>query len=382
MAKRDAYEILGISRDADEQEIKQAYYRLAKQHHPDKNPDNSEEATERFKEIQSAYEVLKNPQSRANYDQFGWEGVKGMGAGGFGTGAGFGFGSFEDIVEEIFGAHSIFDDVFGSFGTRTRRRSGVRQGNDLRQDIEITLEDAVNGKDMFIEVPTLQECPACHGSGAKSGSSPQTCSLCDGRGQIQQRSGFFFTSRTCPRCGGEGIIISDPCDTCRGNGRIPHTSRLKINIPPGASDNLVLQYAGAGEAGVKGGPPGDLHVVVHVKKHPIFDRHGDDLICEIDIAFTQAVLGAEVQVPMIGGKAMITIPPGTPNGKVFSLRSKGVPHLRGRGTGDQFVKVNVEVPTRLTPEEEKLLRELAEIRDESVAPPDKSFFSKVKDAFS
>ena len=375
--KRDAYEILGISRNADEKEIKQAYYRLAKEHHPDKNPDNREEATEKFKEIQSAYEALKDPQKRARYDQFGWGGFEGTG---FSPGAGFGFGSFEDIVEEIFGSHSIFDDFFGT--TRTRRRAGPRPGNDLRQDVEITLEDAANGREMVIEVPTLQVCPSCHGSGAKAGSSPQTCLLCNGRGQVQQRSGFFVTSRTCPRCEGEGVIISDPCDTCRGQGRTPYTSKLSINIPPGTQDGLVLRYAGAGEAGIKGGPPGALHIVVHIKEHPIFQRRGDDLICEVPIAFTQAILGAEIEVPIIGGKAKFSIPPGTQSGKVFSLRGRGISHLRGHGAGDQFVKIIVQTPTRLTDREENLIRELAEVRGEKVAPPGKSLFEKVKDAFS
>ncbi|MFC1718923.1 molecular chaperone DnaJ [Candidatus Poribacteria bacterium] len=378
MANRDAYEVLGIGRDADDQEIKQAYYRLAKENHPDKNPDNKEEATEKFKEIQASYEALKDPESRARYNQFGWEGMNN--AGGFGAGAGFGgFGSFEDIVEEIFGGHSIFDDFFG--GGR-RRRSGPRPGNDLRQDIEIALEDAVNGKKINIQVPTLQVCSSCHGSGAKSGSAPQTCPQCGGRGQIQQRSGFFITNRTCPRCGGEGAIITDPCDSCRGQGRLPHTSELEIDIPPGANDRLILRYSGAGEAGIKGGPPGDLHVVVHVKDHPVFDRRGDDLVCETTIAFTQATLGATIEVPTIGGKAEMNIPPGTQSGRIFSLRGMGVPHLRGRGTGDQFVRVIVEVPTNLTSEQEKLIRELAEARDEEVDAPEKGFLGKVKDAFS
>ena len=379
MAKRDAYEVLGVGKNADEKEIKQAYYRLAKQYHPDKNPDNKEEATEKFKEIQSAYEVLKDPQSRSNYDRFGWEGVKAQQ--GFGAGAGgFGFGSFEDIVEEIFGGGgSIFDDFFGN---RPRRRSGPRPGNDLRKDIEITLEDAVKGKEMNIEVPTLQVCSTCHGSGTKSGKTPETCSMCNGQGQVQQRSGFFITSRTCPRCGGEGVIITDPCEECEGHGRLHHTSKLSINIPPGASDGLVLRYSGAGEAGIKGGPPGDLHVVVHVKEHPIFQRRGDDLVCDITISFTQAALGAKVQVPIIDGKADLTILPGTQNDRVFSLRGRGVPHLRGRGAGDQFVRVTVEVPTKLSSKEDELLRKLAEIRNEKVAPPDKSLFDKVKDVLS
>jgi molecular chaperone DnaJ len=375
--KKDAYEVLGVSRGADEQELKQAYYRLAKEHHPDKNPDNREEATEKFKEIQEAYETLKDPQKRAAYDRFGWDGLQGTG---FSPGAGFGFGSFEDIVEEIFGSHSIFDDFFGT--TRTRRRAGPRPGNDLRQDIEITLEDVVKGKGMTTEVPTLKVCPSCHGSGARAGSSPQTCPTCGGRGQVQQRSGFFITSRTCPRCGGEGVIISDPCDTCRGQTRVPHTSRLSIDIPPGVEDGRGLRFAGAGEAGIKGGPSGDLYVVIHVKDHPIFQRRGDDLICEVPIAFTQAALGAEIEVPIIGGRAKMNVPPGTQSGKVFSLRGRGVPHFRGRGTGDQFVRVIVQVPTKLTDKEDSLIRELAETRGEKVAPRDKSLFEKVKDAFT
>ena len=378
MAKRDAYEVLGVSRDASDQEIKQSYYRLAKEHHPDKNPDDREKATERFKEIQAAYEALKDPESRSSYNQFGWEGMDG--ARGFNPGAGFGFGSFEDIVEEIFGGGgSVFGDLFGN---RTRRRAGPRPGDDLRQDIEITLEEAVSGKEMNLEAPTLQGCPSCHGSGAKAGSSPQMCQHCGGRGQIQQRSGFFVTSRTCPICNGEGMIITDPCDVCNGQGRVPHTSTLAIKIPPGAQDGLILRYSGAGEAGIKGGPPGDLHIVVHVKEHPVFQRRGDDLICEINIAFTQATLGAKVEAPIIDGKIELAIPPGTQSGKVFSLRGRGVPRLRGRGAGDQFVRVIIETPDRLTSKEESLLREFAESRGEEVAPPERGFFGKVKDAFS
>ena len=377
MAKRDAYEVLGTKRDDSDQEIKQAYYRLAKEHHPDKNPDNREEATEKFKEIQAAYEALKDPDSRARYNQFGWDGMDG--SRGFSPGADFGFGSFEDIVEEIFGGGSVFGDFFGG---RPRRRGGPRPGNDLRQDIEITLEDAVSGREINIEVPTLRVCPTCHGNGSQAGSSPETCSQCGGRGQVQQRSGFFVTSRTCPRCSGEGVIITDPCDRCRGQGRVSHTSRLAINIPPGAQDGLILRYSGAGEAGIKGGPPGDLHIVVHVKEHPVFQRRNDDLVCETNIAFTQATLGADIEVPIIDGKVKLAIPPGTQSGKVFCLRGNGVPHLRGRGNGDQFVRVIVETPTKLTPQEESLLRELAESRNEEVTAPDKGFFEKVKDAFS
>lgn len=377
MAKRDAYEVLGISKDADDQEIKQAYYRLAKEHHPDKNPGDREEATERFKEIQAAYEALKDPQSRARYNQFGWEEMNGTG--GFGANAGFGFGSFEDIVEEIFNSGNIFGDLFGG---RTRRRAGPRRGNDLRHDIEITLEEAVNGKEVSIEVPTLQTCSACRGSGAKDGSSPQICPQCDGRGQIQQRSGFFVTSRTCPRCNGEGAIISEPCDSCNGQGRVPHTSKLVVHIPLGASDGLILRSVGAGEAGIKGGPPGDLHIVVHVREHPIFQRRGDDLVCETTVAFTQAALGTKIEVPIIGGKAELIIPPGTQSGKVFAMRGRGVPHHRGRGTGDQFVRVIVETPMELTPDQEDLIRKLAEARGENISLLDKGFFGKVKDAFT
>ena len=379
MPKRDAYEILGIGKNADEKEIKQAYYKLAKEHHPDKNPNNKEEATEKFKEIQSAYEVLKEPQSREKYDQFGWDGMDG--AWGFDPrNAGFGFGSFEDIVEEIFGRHSIFDDFLGG---RTRRRSSARSGDDLRRDVEITLEEAVSGKKMTIEVPTLQVCSTCHGSGANPGSSPRTCPTCSGRGQVQQRAGFFITSRPCPTCRGEGVVISDPCDTCRGQGRVPRISELLIEILPGAYDGLILRYSGAGEAGIKGGPPGDLHIVIHVREHPIFQRHGDDLICEVNIAYTQAALGAEIDIPIINGKATMNIPSGTQSGKVFSLRGKGVPHLRGRrGAGDQLVRIIVDVPTKLTSREEDLLREVAKIRGEKVALPEKGFFKKVKETFT
>lgn len=380
MAKKDPYDVLEVSKDADESEIKKAYYRLAKEHHPDKNPDRHEEATEKFKEIQEAYEVLKDPNKRANYDRFGWNGVDNSGFGFNSGGSGFGFGSFEDIVEEIFGSSGgIFGDIFGS---RTRRKGGPRPGNDLRKDIEITLEDAVNGKEMVIEFPSLKVCDSCNGTGAKSGSSPQTCPTCGGQGQVRQGGGFFTTVYTCPRCQGEGVIVSDPCDTCNGNGRIQHKTKLSINIPAGAMDGLILRYSGAGEAGIKGGPPGDLHVVVHVKAHHIFQRQDDNLIYETTIAFTQAALGAEIDIPIIGGSDNLTIPSGTQNGKVFMVRGKGVPHLRGRGNGDLFVKVNVEVPKDLSEKEEHLLRELAKLRNEKVASPDKSLFEKVKNVFT
>lgn len=378
MAKKDPYEVLGVSRDADENEIKRAYYRLAKEHHPDKNPDRREEATEKFKEIQEAYEVLKDPHKRSNYDRFGWSGVEGNI---FGSGSsGFGFGSFEDIVNDLFGSGSIFDDIFG---TRTTRRSGPKRGNDLRKDIEISLEDAVYGKEMTIEVPTMKVCEACRGSGTRSGSAPTICPTCNGQGQVHQRSGFFVTSYTCPRCHGEGVVVTDPCPICNTQGRVPHTSKLSITIPQGAMDGLVLRYSGAGEVGIKGGSPGDLHVVVHVKPHKIFQRRDDDLICEVNIAFTQAVLGAEIDIPVIGGSDKLTIPPGTQSGKVFVLKGKGVPHLRGRrGNGDLLVKVNVEVPTKLSEKEESLIRELAKIRGEKVNTENKSLFDKVKSAFT
>jgi len=381
--KNDPYEVLEVSKDADENEIKKAYYRLAKEHHPDKNPDRRYEATEKFKEIQEAYEVLKDPNKRANYDRFGWNGVDGNGFGFGGTGGtGFGgFGSFEDIVEEIFGSSGgVFGDIFG---TRSQRRSGPRPGNDLRKDIEITLEDAVNGKDLKIEVPTLKVCESCRGSGAKSGSAPTTCPTCRGQGQVRQGGGFFTTVYTCPRCHGEGVIISDPCDACNGQGRVPHKSMLSINVPQGAMDGLVFRYSGAGEAGIKGGPPGDLHIVVHVKQHPIFQRQDDDLICEVRIAFTQASLGAEIDIPIIGGVDKLNIPVGTQNGKVFVLKDKGVPHLRGkRGNGNLLVKISIETPTDLSDKEEDLLREFAKLRDEKVYPADKSLFEKVKNAFT
>ena len=379
MAKKDPYETLGVDKSADESEIKKAYYKLAKEHHPDKNPDNREESTERFKEVQEAYEVLKDPSKRSNYDRFGWNGVDGNT---FNTGGGgFGFGSFEDIVNDLFsGSGSIFDDIFG---TRSSRRAGPRQGNDLRKDIEITLEDAVNGDETTIEVPTMKICESCRGSGTKSGSAPSTCSTCNGQGQVHQRTGFFYTSYTCPRCQGEGVIIKDPCEVCNTQGRVPHSSKLSITIPQGAMDGLVLRYSGAGEVGVKGGTPGDLHIVIHVKPHKIFQRREDDLICEADIAFTQATLGAEIDIPIIGGSDKLEIPAGTQNGKVFVLKGKGIPHLRGRrGNGDQLVKVNVETPTKLTEKEENLIRELAKLRGEKVNAESKSLFDKVKNVFT
>ncbi len=380
MTKRDPYDVLEVSKGADDNEIKKAYYRLAKEHHPDKNPDRHEEATEKFKEIQEAYEVLKDPNKRSNYDRFGWNGVDNSGFGFNQGGGGFGFGSFEDIVEEIFGnSGGIFGDIFGS---RTGRRGGPRPGNDLRKDVEISLEDAVSGKEMQVEFPSLKICDSCHGSGAKEGSSPQTCPTCEGQGQVRQGGGFFTTVYTCPRCHGEGKIISDPCEKCDGQGRVPFKSKLSIKVPTGAMDGLILRYSSAGEVGIKGGPPGDLHVVVHVREHPIFKRNDDNLIYEMPVHFAQAALGAEIEIPIIGGSDNLTIPAGTQTGKVFIVRGKGVPHLRGRGSGDLLVKVNVEVPKGLSDKEENLLREFAKLRGEKVAPHDKSIFDKVKNAFT
>lgn len=363
--KRDYYEILGVSKNASEEELKKAYRKLAMQYHPDKNP-GDKTSEEKFKEVSEAYAVLSDPQKRVQYDRFGHAGVSGTtgGPGGFG---GFDFdpfdlfsSSFEDVVSDMFG--------FGSRRSRSGPR-GAERGADLRYDLEISLEDVVVGKEVQLEVPRLETCSYCQGSGAKVGGK-ETCSACHGRGRISQSHGFFSMSRTCPRCGGLGQIISNPCDECRGEGRVKRTKNLSVKIKPGVDTGYVLKLQGQGEGGIKGGPSGDLHLVIHIAKHPIFERHGNNLFCESKISFAQAALGTEVEVPTIDKKgAKFKIPSGTQPGKIFRLRGKGVPNFNGGGSGDQLVKVLVETPTDLTEKERELLIQFAKLRHESVDDP-------------
>ena len=363
MAKRDYYEVLGVAKSATDAEIKRAYRTLAVKYHPDKNP-NDETAEEKFKECAEAYAVLSDSQKRAQYERFGHSG---MGGGGFDPG----FSNIEDIFD-LFG----FGDVFGS---RTRSRSSVQRGADLRYDLEITLEEAANGKEEKLRIPRLEKCGECEGRGAEKGSTPETCIACAGSGQTRYQQGFFSVMRTCANCQGKGQIIKNPCKVCRGAGRVEKEKALEVKIPAGVETGSRLRVTGEGEAGVNGGPSGDLFVVLHVKEHDTFERQGANLYSAVPVSFAQAALGAEIKVKTLDGEEELKIPPGTQTGTVFRLKSHGMPVLGGRGKGDLFVAVTLITPKTLTKEQRKLLEKLAEVED--TAFMDESFIEKVRNIF-
>jgi len=359
--KRDYYEVLGIGRNASQSEIKRAYRRLARQYHPDVNP-GDKEAEERFKEVNEAYEVLSDADKRARYDRFGHAGLQG---GGFGDFTGFGgFGPFSGIDE-------IFESFFGATRPRTARRA-PRRGTDLRYDLTITFEEAIFGCEKELEIPRHETCPHCRGSGAEPGTTPTRCPQCNGTGEVRrvQQSilGSFVNVTTCPRCRGEGEIVTTPCSECRGQKRVRVTRRLTVKIPPGVDDGTQIRLAGEGEAGIYGGPAGNLYVVLHVQPHPYFRRQDNDIIIELAINVAQAALGDKIKVPTLDGEEELVIPAGTQTGKVFRLPGKGVPYLRRNGRGDQLVIVRVAVPTKLTPEQKKLFKELSKTLGQEVIP--------------
>jgi molecular chaperone DnaJ len=368
MAKRDYYEILGVTRTATDVEIKKAYRSLALQHHPDKNPDDPH-AEEKFKEAAEAYSVLSDAQKRAAYDRFGHQGV-GAGAGGFGFEGGF--SNFDDIFD-MFG----FGDMFGQRGGR---RTTVQRGSDLRYDIEISLEDAATGKDEKLRIPRLEKCGECDGSGAEKGTQPETCITCGGRGQTQYQQGFFSVMRTCPNCSGSGRVIKTPCRSCRGQGRIEKEKNIEIKIPAGVETGSRLRVGGEGEAGVNGGPSGDLYVVIHVAEHSGFERQGNNLYSAVPLTFAQAALGADVRVKTLDGEEGLKVPAGTQTGTIFRVKGHGMPNLGGRGKGDLFVAVTVVTPKSLNKEQRNLLEKLAEIEDVDFS--DESFLDKVRNIFS
>ncbi len=376
--KRDYYEVLSVSRDASEDEIKRAYRKLAVKFHPDKNP-NDLAAEEKFKELGEAYDVLMDANKRAAYDRFGHaafaQGTAGPGGGGF-------HDPF-DIFREVFGGGGggggIFETFFG--GGATTDRHGRQRGSDLRYDMQITLEEAAFGVEKEIEVRKLDTCERCDGSGAEDGSRAVTCPTCAGRGQVISTRGFFQVSQTCPRCRGVGQIIDKPCRDCDGEGRTEKPARIKLKIPAGISDGSRLRSSGNGEAGIRGGAHGDLYVVIHIKEHPVFQRDEENLYCELPIAFTVAALGGEVAVPTLEGKATLKIPAGTQSGQVFKLRGKGIPILNGRERGDLLARVVVEVPTRLNSEQRRKLEEFADLCGEENTPQAKSFFERAKEFF-
>jgi molecular chaperone DnaJ len=374
MSKRDYYEILGVSRDASDNDIKKAYRSMAMKYHPDRNEGDAE-AEEFFKEVQEAYEVLGDSQKRAAYDQFGHAGVDpnaGMGGGGgFGGGA-----SFSDIFGDIFG------DMFGGGGGRGGSR--MFRGADLRYPLELSLEDAVAGTETEIEIPTLVECKTCSGSGAAKGSTPETCPTCSGHGDVRVQQGFFSIQQTCPRCRGNGKIVNNPCGTCRGEGRVQESKRLSVNIPAGVDTGDRIRVPGEGEPGENGGPPGDLYVQVSIKQHPIFKRDGADLRCDIPVTFPTAALGGDLEVPTLDGRVNLRVPAGTQSGKVFRVRGKGVKPVRGGAKGDMLVRVNVETPVNLTQRQKELLEELRETLEEGGEkhnPEGSSWMDSVKSFF-
>ncbi len=375
MAKRDYYEVLGVGRDASEKDIKKAYRRLAMKYHPDRNPDDAD-AEEKFKEASQAAEVLTDSEKRATYDQFGHAAFEGgAGAGGFGGfgGAGGGSGSFSSIFEDVFG------DIFGGSGGG-RRQAGPNRGADLRYVLTLDLEQAVKGYNPKIKVPTLVECMECLGSGAKKGSSPMDCVQCGGVGQVTARQGIFSIQQTCPRCRGQGKVISDPCESCHGQGRTQEQKTLSVKVPAGVDTGDRIRLAGQGEAGTRGGPSGDLYVQVEVREHDIFTRHSEHLYCEVPISFIDAALGGELEVPTLDGRVNLKIPPETQTGKRFRLRGKGVDvsQVRGGGVGDLYCDIVVETPVNLSDRQKDLLRQFAGESSEKNRPQQHSWFEGVK----
>ena len=370
MSKRDYYEVLGVSRDADEKEVKKAYRRIAMKYHPDRNPD-APDAEDKFREASEAYEILSDREKRAAYDQFGHAGVDPQ------MGAGGGFqGSFSDIFGDVFG------DIFGGGGGRAR--SGPQRGADLRYTLDISLEDAVRGATVKIRVPTLVSCEPCDGSGAKPGTSPVTCTTCGGAGQVRMQQGFFQVQQTCPACRGKGTMISDPCTSCHGRGRIEETKTLSVKVPPGVDTGDRIRLSGEGEAGPDGGPPGDLYVEMAVQPHAIFEREGKHLYCEVPINFADAALGGELEVPTLDGRVKLKIPSETQTGKLFRLRGKGVKPVRGGPEGDLLCRVVVETPVNLTRQQRELLEEFRDTVSDSGtkhSPRQTSWFEGVKSFF-
>lgn len=361
--KRDYYEVLGVGRDVNPQELKSAYRKVALQFHPDRNPGN-QEAEEKFKEASEAYQVLSDPEKRARYDRFGH-------AQGFNFEGGFSSASINDIFGEIFG------DIFGA---GRARRGGRARGADLRYNLEISFEEAAFGCEVQVKIPRPQRCETCEGTGSKT-KQLRTCPTCGGAGEVRFTQGFFAVSRACTQCQGTGQIVQDPCPTCGGQGKVQSDSTLTVKMPPGVDTGTRVRLSGEGEPGDHGGPSGDLYVVVHVREHPIFVREDFDVLCEVPISFTQAALGANIDVPTLDGKMKMKIPAGTQTGKVFRMKGKGVPRLHGGGRGDHHVRVVVETPAQLNKQQRELLEKFAELSGEETQPQSKNFLAKVRELF-
>ena len=365
--------MLGVQRGASEQEIKSAYRKMALQHHPDRNPGNPD-AEEKFKEATEAYTVLADANKRAMYDRFGHAGV---GGGGGGFAGGFDASIFQDFSD-------IFGDFFGLgdlFGTGGRRRTRAQRGADLREDLTLEFDEAAFGTSTEVKIRRHEACEECQGSGAAKGKSPVTCQTCAGRGQVRYQQGFFSIGRTCPACQGTGSVIKDPCPKCKGQGRLLRERTIEIKVPAGVENGTRIRYAGQGEAGVNGGPSGDLYLVLHVREHPFFDREGNDLHCTIPISFAQASLGTEIVIPTLEGEHVLKVPEGTQSGTMFRVRNKGVPVLNGHGKGDLYVQVRLQTPSKLTKRQRELLQELETLSKVENRPERKTLLSKVKDIF-
>jgi len=379
LAKKDYYEVLGVPRDATEDEIKKAYRQLVKKYHPDLNPDNKEECEAKLKEINEAYEVLSDPEKRAKYDRFGHAGVDPQSAGSYGQDFG-GFGDFGDLFDDIF-------DIFGGgFTSSARRRQGPVRGADLRYDLTIDFREAVFGTEKEIQVRRTETCQTCHGTGAKPGTGKVTCPTCNGLGEVRyaQRTPFgqFIRTSTCTTCGGTGEIIKEKCSTCSGRGKVVKTRRIKVKVPAGVDTGSVISMRGEGEAGERGGPNGDLYIYINVLEDKVFKRSGNDIYVKVPISFTEAALGAEIEVPTLEGIEKFNIPEGTQTGTEFKLKNRGVPNLKGYGRGDLFFTVEVQVPTKLTEKQKQLLREFAKEMGDNIRENKKGFFKKMKDAFN
>jgi len=376
LAKRDLYEILGVSRSASEEELKKAYRKLALKFHPDRNP-GDKESEHQFKEISSAYGILSDKAKRAQYDQFGHVG-EGMEGGGFGSQTGF--GGFGDVFGDI------FSDFFGASGKPGGRARGMR-GSDLQYNLEISFEQAAFGVTTEVNIPRMEECHLCSGSGARSSKDVEICQVCNGTGQQRIQQGFFSVSTTCGKCGGQGRVIKHPCSKCNGAGRLRNFRKLKVTIPAGVDAGSRLKLSGEGEAGMGGGPSGDLYIAIEVRPHPFFRREEFDIFCEVPITFAQAALGSDIVVPTLEGKVELKIPSGSQSGRHFRLRGKGIPHMRGSGRGDQYVQVNVETPSNLTARQKELLKEFAREELKNISanqdnyPLMRKFVTRLKEMF-
>jgi molecular chaperone DnaJ len=376
-AKRDYYEVLGVGKNASADDIKRAYRRMAMKYHPDKNPDDKQ-AEERFKECAEAYEVLSDPEKRQRYDQFGHAGLRGIGMRDYSHMRWQDIGS---IFEDIFGFDDFFADIFGTRGRRAARRTGPTRGYDLETTVELTLNDILKGSEKTIEFTRQDICPECTGKGTAKGTAPSSCPACGGTGRLARGGGFFQMVSTCPQCRGTGQIIKNPCKKCKGSGKVPKKRIVNITIPAGVHEGQGIRVASEGEPGRSGGPRGDLYCYVRIKPHEFLHRDGNNVIAVVPISFTQAALGATIEVPSLDGTKQLKIPPGTQYGSVFGIKGQGLPDIRTHRTGDQLVKITIETPTKLNAKQKELLGEFAKTENKTVYPQSKNFFEKLKKYF-